>query len=226
MIIGVGHKMRQGKTVIADYLVENYGYEKFSFAGALKEEIGDEEKILISYNDQSGKISMWNNEFALFEMYRDTEYKELYEKVVGYMMWHHDFYVGEGFDTFFKFGSPKKDRELLQLWGTDYRRNIFGDRYWIDIIEEKISGLGRVVIDDMRFKNEADYINQRNDGITIRVFGRDVEDSIYHHHGSEIDLDGYKYYGYNINNDGTLSDLYGRVDSIMCELGEDKINNG
>lgn len=37
MIIGLGYKAKSGKDVVADYLVKEYGFQKASFAAALKE---------------------------------------------------------------------------------------------------------------------------------------------------------------------------------------------
>lgn len=48
-------------------------------------------------------------------------------------------------------------RNILQWWGTELRRNRFGDDYWVKIVEKQLSvirPLHGVLIDDCRFDNE------------------------------------------------------------------------
>ncbi len=57
------------------------------------------------------------------------------------------------------YDSPKPPyiRRLLQLWGTAYRRNSFGQDYWVRSLQEKIRLLpetAKITISDCRFENE------------------------------------------------------------------------
>lgn len=53
-------------------------------------------------------------------------------------------------------------RELMQKWGTDYRRTFFGDRYWINKLLEDVKQQSPewAIVDDLRFRNEAAAIRE------------------------------------------------------------------
>jgi hypothetical protein len=56
-----------------------------------------------------------------------------------------------------KWRSP---RQILQWWGTDYRRKIDKDAYWLDIVRDVIEADpgANFVITDVRFPNEAQFV--------------------------------------------------------------------
>jgi len=98
-------------------------------------------------------------------------------------------------------------RLLLQAWGAEFRRKFCGADYWIkamnaDLQSLKQAGAKTVIITDVRFPNEADFIKGRG-GTVVRVArNHDTTDQ----HSSETAMD--KYPGdYTLNNDGTLDDL-------------------
>ena len=74
----------------------------------------------------------------------------------------------------------EKGRRLLQFIGTECGR-AYNPDIWVEKVKKKIvEDLGRssvehvVIIDDVRFDNEAQYIRD-NEGVVIRVFGRGEE---------------------------------------------------
>ena len=82
-------------------------------------------------------------------------------------------------------------RIILQKWGTEYRRKQ-NERYWIDKIKTQVSFLRDnvdvVVLTDVRFLNEVDYVKDECNGFIIKVIGssRRVLPS---DHRSEMELD-------------------------------------
>jgi hypothetical protein len=70
------------------------------------------------------------------------------------------------FDDLNPFG---KQRRLQQWWGTELRRTA-NPRYWLDFVDEQIrvAAPDVVLIDDMRFLNEAEWA-ESNNGITVRT---------------------------------------------------------
>ncbi len=81
-------------------------------------------------------------------------------------------------------------REALQWWGTDIVRNMVSENHWV----ERVTGKGMVIIDDIRFPNECDYVKQ-NDGVLIRIEdypGKPVDPRAYHI--SETALDDYPHF--------------------------------
>jgi len=121
----------------------------------------------------------------------------------------------------------KKDfRSLLQVWGTDFRRKLCGDDYWLKkmagIIEQSTNHYDVLFITDCRFGNEAAFIKEMG-GKIIRVERRvqvhnltDLPD--LDPHSSETDLDDYDY-DYVLNNDKTPDDLSKSVETMLITLG-------
>ncbi len=100
-------------------------------------------------------------------------------------------------------------REIMQEFGSFYRR-IQGD-YWVRALERHIEfeGLGDVIITDVRHINECEYI-KNNKGVLIQISRPTVEKIHGMEHESETALDDMPdgYFDIEINNHGTLNDLY------------------
>jgi hypothetical protein len=134
-----------------------------------------------------------------------------------------------------KFGYSFSPRLALQLMGTEAGRDVFHKDIWV------ISLLNRsknkdVVVTDVRFKNEIEYI-QNNGGIVVRIKrGEDPEwvDSLtkintqdkrieymekFSIHQSEWDWVGCDF-NYEIANNGTIEELGNRVDSVLHSIGK------
>jgi hypothetical protein len=134
-----------------------------------------------------------------------------------------------------KFGYSFLPRLALQLMGTEAGRDVFHKDIWV------ISLLNRsknkdVVVTDVRFKNEIEYI-QNNGGIVVRIKrGEDPEwvDSLtkintqdkrieymekFSIHQSEWDWVGCDF-NYEIANNGTIEELGNRVDSVLHSIGK------
>jgi hypothetical protein len=128
MIIGLAGKAQVGKDTVADYLVENFRFEKFAFATALKQ------FCLNLYCLSSSQLNT-------------PEGKSTLDKHYG-----------------------KTPRELLQKTG-EALRGVYPN-IWVDQIERKIYNHHRVVISDVRYKNEAEFV-KNNKGILIRLVRED-----------------------------------------------------
>ena len=110
-------------------------------------------------------------------------------------------------------------RLILQGWGTDFRRKMCGDDYWI-----KKTGLALhsavmseqadiFVFTDLRFTNEADFLRKCG-AVIVRVSRLSPADD---EHSSEVDLDGYKF-DYVIDNNSTLNNLASCVTMLLHNL--------
>ena len=79
-------------------------------------------------------------------------------------------------------------REILQWHGTEFRRAQDPD-YWTKRMKDAL--VPNMIIDDMRFKNEAKFIKS-HDGILIRIHPYSKwKPGKFASHKSEIDLDNY-----------------------------------
>lgn len=92
-----------------------------------------------------------------------------------------------------------KHPKLLQWWGTEYRRNNFGEDYWVNKLFSSIpANTDIALVSDARFLNEVDGIKQRG-GYTINVKRLRKDGSQYFSadrpvdHPSETALDNYNW---------------------------------
>jgi hypothetical protein len=109
-------------------------------------------------------------------------------------------------------------RRLLQVFGTEVGRKMFGLDFWIDIALKDLSGDTQVVISDVRFPNEADAIAKLG-GSVWRINRKNH--SAVNGHASEHAMDNYMF-SHVIYNDGTLDDLSDEVFMLAKHLGLDK----
>ena len=129
-----------------------------------------------------------------------------------------------------KFGREFTPREALQKMGTEAGRDVFHKDIWVISLLNRAKGKD-VVVTDVRFQNEIEYI-QGNGGIVIRVKrGEDpawfsLLDKIKletertkfmqheHIHKSEWDWVGCEF-NYTIGNNGTIQDLGKDVERVL-----------
>jgi hypothetical protein len=140
MLIGLTGPAGSGKSFCAQYLQEQFRYERVSFAGPLKAML----RAALDYAD-------------LIPVY--------VEAIIG----------GELKETPNNLLGGKTPRYAMQTLGTEWGRECLSQDFWIALAESRIRGLLMqgvpVVVDDVRFDNEADMI-QRLGGTVLRVAGR------------------------------------------------------
>ena len=105
-------------------------------------------------------------------------------------------------------------RRLLQVFGTEVGRELFGERFWIDQAFKRAEEYQRVVFSDVRFPNEAKAILQRS-GDMWRV-------NRHNHlavnaHKSEHAMDNFMF-KHVLYNDGTIDELLSEVDALAKKL--------
>ncbi len=178
MLLGLLGRKGVGKDLLADYLVQQYKYEKGSIAAPLKEGC----RILFGFS--------------------------------------HDQVHGQGRDQLdHRYGLTP--RAILQRVGTDFIRKEFREDFWIDrlLINPQLS---RLVISDVRFPNEVRKIQERG-GKVIRLScslaPKDTHQS--NEHQSEAGVDLIREYDGHIVNDGSVNELYRRMDCLMERLRDE-----
>lgn len=122
-------------------------------------------------------------------------------------------------------------RLLLQWWGTEFRRNQFGQDYWVKKLDEQIEALkasgfdGVVVVPDVRFEDEADYILGREDGWLVRIHrppkGKErLKKMFAKEHCSETSLDDYGCFNYHIRNTKDLEHFKKEVSKCYEDINQ------
>ena len=106
-------------------------------------------------------------------------------------------------------------RHLMQTLGTEWGRNLIHPEFWIDIWETRIEHYDLVVVDDVRFLNEAEKIKKLG-GRIIRVIRKTKEPEDTHaseqeHHNIIQDV-------ILTNRFDNLNDLYTEVDKTVEAL--------
>jgi dephospho-CoA kinase len=202
MLVGMVGKAGSGKDTVGDYLIKNYGFNKIALADPIKRLVKD----IFVLDDHT--------------VYDRVAREQPLEKWPNWTV-----------------------RKLLQYIGTELFRNNIDEAIWVKSLWYKIQEdrANNYIISDVRFENEQKYFKDNakegefvcikvirpgyngNVGIKMpfwksflfKIIGKDIR------HASEAyDLQG----DFEIINDGTIEDLYNKVDIIAKNFLKEKIN--
>lgn len=107
----------------------------------------------------------------------------------------------------------KTNREMLQTFGTDWGRDMVNTDVWLLAAQRKIPK-GIVVISDIRYDNEADFV--RENGVLIHVNRKNL-DAIagVADHASEVGV-AVKKVDVQVDNNGTLQELKYLLEGVLA----------
>ena len=109
--------------------------------------------------------------------------------------------------------AKSETRRLMQVFGTEVGRNMFGSAFWVDFVFFKTIRNypedTNFVIPDVRFPNEADIIRERG-GKVWRIERENI--APINSHSSETALDDYDF-DLVLRNNHSLDTLYSMVDN-------------
>lgn len=209
MIIGICGFQSSGKDTIANFLIEEYGFQKLSFAGALKDIIS------VMFGWSRDKLEGLTPE--------DRAWRNIVDE-----WWAKTLDIPQ-----------LTPRYVLQHFGTDIFRNHFHQDIWVKIVENKLNQLlvhnptnnttnkknnTNIVITDCRFENELNLITKYG-GKILKVYrclpqwfhdyqqGTDVEE-VKLLHSSETSWIRSNC-DYEITNNGTIDELYEKIRYII-----------
>lgn len=128
MLVGLNGLKGSGKDTVGEYLVDEWGFERLSFAAKLKDSAAALFNIKpimweVWKNDPKAKVALVNN----------------YGKILNR-------------------GTIITVREFLQRYGTEAHRDIFGFDFWVDHALKGIDPNKNYVFTDARFENELQRI--------------------------------------------------------------------
>lgn len=115
----------------------------------------------------------------------------------------------------------KSPRELMQLLGTEWGRQLVHPQLWLLLAERNLQQLAEhhqamrgVVIRDVRFDNEAHWVRSKG-GVILHITRADAQAVAAHPSESGItprpgDI--------TLRNDGTLDDLYDKLSALRLQL--------
>jgi len=105
-------------------------------------------------------------------------------------------------------------RRWLQIIGTEYGRNVFGQDCWIRALDARIKDSPLVAVRDVRFENEIDYIRSRG-GFIVHVESNRAPDRDQSHASEQLIFADHA--DYTVQNNGTLVELYRQLDVILAD---------
>lgn len=144
-----------GKDTVADLLVTHLCFRKLAFADALRAEVSNGFNIELSYLVHPSTKSHPMSALAM----RKAPLGFLAAVALATGNIPRD---GEGQIAAEWLDQPRSPRQILQWWGTEYRRRQH-EHYWSRQLMQRVldamhDGASRFVITDCRFKNEADTV--------------------------------------------------------------------
>jgi len=201
VLIAMGNKARQGKDFCANIIMQTQPFTIIMhWADALYDELRNKDRRFpLVYLDKHFINLLINYQDGAAEYYAipksDVQSKFLL-----------DIFKKRNISEYW--GMDEKDSEMLQFWGTNFRRNYFSENYWVDrtvdsinsyisVIENDIyfrDNIYYIIIPDTRFKNEyamvkhlgGYYVNIERYNLDERRFIAEDRDP---RHLSECDLD-------------------------------------
>lgn len=201
LLIGFGHKARQGKNTAAVAVINATPLDShariYAYADALRAEV----KRALSHPD-----GIVNRHVLDGTHEADSGYVPLPDWV--------------------KLDEHGKPRTLLQWWGTDYRR-AQDPNYWVKRLKETLEREQPDValVTDVRFVNEAEAIHQAG-GYLVKVERTTKPDVKVPAHPSENDLDGYQGWDFYIKAD-SIADCHRQAAAVYRQIvGEHGVSKG
>ncbi|MDD3885121.1 MAG: hypothetical protein PHW66_09380 [Gallionella sp.] len=207
LVLGLAGAAGSGKSAVAEYLVQRYGFMRFSFSDFLYAQVAEafgleSEDVL---HDRATK------EVATPLLAMENCADDEFDYVVRNMFAPEDHSAR----------TPYSPRQILQWWGSDYRR-AQNPNYWIDQAEQWLEAMysfpqypehrcNLFVNDSVRFENERMWVKEMDGGIWH--LRRDAAAPVAGH-VSETPLpvlDGER----EIFNNYTLDYLYKGVDQLL-----------
>lgn len=193
MILGLSGTKGSGKDTVAAYLVKEHGFERKAFADPLKR------SIAALFNIPFTEVDKLKNMEILVGIGRigESEYDQ-WIQYAGYPGLHF--------------------REFIQRYGTEAHRDVFGEDFWLDYTLP-VQGFypGRaIVVTDVRFVNEADRVRLLGGYVVLIHRNKTALHSKNQHRSEQFAFAA----DYEITNDGTLHELYAKIEEIITIAGQ------
>lgn len=119
-----------------------------------------------------------------------------------------------------EFGYEVTPRLILQRMGTEACRHGISDNIWISALKKRIHGYEDVVLSDVRFPNEIEFVQSVGGKIFWVSRGPSpTDEELSKMHVSETAWRGCEVSAI-INNDGTIEDLREKVNRVLTSLTE------
>lgn len=164
-VLGLLGRKGAGKDTAAKVLTDR-GWVRLAFADPLYREVAAAFDVTVEYLGNRDTKETPQPELALYKCHDQV--------FVAVMLAHAGFRLGaveqeEQIREFLR--RDRSPREIMQFWGTEYKRKVVRDDYWIEKVREVIRANPQTnfVITDVRFPNEAVMVKGEFGGTLARV---------------------------------------------------------
>lgn len=114
-------------------------------------------------------------------------------------------------------GVGRSYRYLARTLGTEWGRYLVKQTTWLDAFDQKFdrhSSRNAICVDDLRFRNELSLLKSR--GFTLVKISRKTDrQGSMDNHQSDVELLSFSDWDHEVFNDGTLEQLYEKVNQII-----------
>ncbi|WP_217181629.1 hypothetical protein [Streptomyces sp. AC495_CC817] len=191
-LIALGGRLRSGKDVVADWLVEKHGFVKIGMSDALHEAMLAIDPII------------------------DEHAVAADEGVLVHRIHYSEAIASEGYVEAKK---RPEVRRLLQNLGTEVGRDMIGENVWVNIMARKIDdhrGAGHpVVVTGIRFPNEVQMVRDlAGTAVWIERPGEHAPTSTAAAHPSETSVQSSDFDDVIVN-DGSLGELQAKASELV-----------
>lgn len=207
-IVGIGGKLASGKDAISDHLVEKHGWVKFGMSDPLAKALHtlDPWVPVGLLPKRFNKTQLW----ALKTFFGIVPEDKLFQSYKSYV------------DSVGYVDAKTNDevRRLLQVLGTEVgRKQLSEGSLWTDIATRNVraaaaAGAPGVILTGIRFPNELEMVEDDLEGETWWVHRPMQQAGETAAHSSENSVSAVDF-ELTIYNDGTLDDLYAKVDKLV-----------
>lgn len=219
MIIGVAGEKKHGKDTVAQYLVKEYDYQQRAFADHLKELCSRIFNVpLQNMYDETKKEAPFANLVDL-EITLNHALKLVDMIMLEYQGAIHPSDLHAIIHKLWSKNRFTSIRDMLQFVGTDILRDLVDPDYHYNTVVKWIrdNNITKAVISDVRFPNERDNLERDfgDQAVTFLVMRPSLQRNETSGHASENSLGNPEDYNFIIDNDGSLEDLYQKIEIIM-----------
>ena len=191
--VGISGFAQSGKDETAKIL-SIIGFQRVSLADPVRQGIYNINPIVVVYsNDSHYETLVYSSQFVgkhrVFNEYIILNLKE----IVDFLGWDEAKKISEV-------------RRLLQYYGTEGAREIFGQTIWTDTADKYIreNNITKVAVSDVRFLNELDWVRSKNNNLIIKIKREGI--GPINNHSSDMGISD-ELCDIIIYNNGTLKDL-------------------
>ena len=154
-IIGLTGLAGCGKDTVAQLLATHLRFSQLAFADALRNEVCEAFGVDLSILTRRDTKETPTPALALIRCSTDSGFGMA---LIDQCKW-----LKIGASLRKEFEAPRSPRQIMQWWGTEYRRQFYGQDYWTRTLKARVhiqqkGNQWRHVISDVRFDNEADAI--------------------------------------------------------------------